>query len=230
MKILFDAVGIDHAVVSQHDPRLPIEKGHVAVQFEELSADRFARHLQPLDRPAADQVPLDDLVEISFRLDPIEHPIGPKQYMHSRAFHARAAGAEATGRSHAYLRAQPGPLQTFGQQRAETGRALPTASLAAADEQFVLALVGQRPIEHVLGHRLTAQHMASEDFVNLFAGDPLVLHRQLMRDHHPDDRFATAPARASGKPKRNIGSLRGRNVFAELVEHVVGAGRLFTGG
>ena len=51
VEILFHALGIDHAVVPQGHAALAIEEGHVAVELEELPADRLAL-APPGARPA----------------------------------------------------------------------------------------------------------------------------------------------------------------------------------
>ena len=65
VEVLLDAVRVDHAVVPQGDAALAVEEGHVAVELEELPADRSCRaRPEPLDDLAAVDVLCDDLVEI----------------------------------------------------------------------------------------------------------------------------------------------------------------------
>jgi 2-phospho-L-lactate guanylyltransferase (CobY/MobA/RfbA family) len=60
VEILLDAHRVDHPVVPQGDPVLPVEEGHVAVELEELPADRLLLDFQPLD-----DLPLLDVGDVS---------------------------------------------------------------------------------------------------------------------------------------------------------------------
>ena len=120
VEILFDALGIDHAVVPQGHAALAVEEGHVAVKLQELPADGLAGHLQVLDRPAAEEMLADDLVQVGLVLDAVEHLVGPDQQMREVAGLGRAAGAEATRPGHAHLLGrQSGGVQLVGQDVGE---------------------------------------------------------------------------------------------------------------
>ena len=72
--------------------------------------------------------------------------------------------------------------------------------------------------------------MAGEDLVDQFAVDPLVLDRHLAGHEDADDRLAAAAAGAAGLVQHDVVAAGGGDVLAELVEHLVGAGRVLAGG
>ena len=65
VEVLLDALRVDHAVVPQGDAALAVEEGHVAVELEELPADRLLPGTcsRSTTRPPQD-VLADDLVQV----------------------------------------------------------------------------------------------------------------------------------------------------------------------
>ena len=69
-----------------------------------------------------------------------------------------------------------------------------------------------------------------EDIVDQVSIDPFVLDRHLAGNEHAHDRLAAAAAGAAGAMQEDVGASRCGDVFAKLVEHLVGPGGLFAGG
>ena len=231
MEVFFHALRIEHAVVPQGHPALAIEEGHVAVKLEELPADRLAMDRQAIDDLAAEDVLADHFVQIGLILDAIEDLVGPDEHVRAVLLVAGVAGAETTADRHPHVvRGNAGGGQLLADGRFERPLALPAAALAAAGEDFVLGDLLDRPVEHVLQHRLAAQHVGGEDIVDQVSIDPFVLDRHLAGDEHADDRLAAAAAGAARAMQEDVGASRRGDVFAELVEHLVGPGGLFARG
>ena len=231
MEILLDAVGIDHAVVAQGHAALAVEERHVAVEFQKLPADGFARHFQMLHRPAAHRCSrmissssassLTRYSTLSGRTRRCEN------WPASAVLQAPKQLARVTRTCSAV---KTGGAELFGQHFVERSRPLPTAADAAADQNFVRGELLDRAVEHVLQHRLALLHVLGEDRVDQLPVDLLVLDRHLAGHHHADDRLAAATAGAAGLMEHDVVAAGGGDVLAELVEHLVAAGGVFAGG
>ena len=231
VEILFDAVGIDHTVVTQGHAALAVEKAHVAVKLQELAPHGLARHLQAFHRPAGDQVLADDLVQIGLVGHSIQHFVRPHQQVRELAGLGRATGTETTRVGHAnLLGTEPSGAEFFGQNFAERLWALPSAADTAANENIVAGQLLDRAIEHPLQHGLALLNVLGEDGMDRLAVDPFVFDGHLAGGDDADDRLAAATAGAAGLMQQDIAAARGGDMFTELLQHVVAAGGVFAGG
>ena len=191
MEVLFHALGIDHAVVPQGHPALAIEEGHVAVKLEELPADRLALDRQAIDDLAAEKMVANDFVQIGLAGDAVEDLVGPDEHVErfrsSPKLQCLKQLPTVTGTS---IFGNSGGREPLADGRLEGSLALPAAAFAAAGEDFVLGDPLDRPIEHVLQHRLAAQDVGCEDVVDQVPIDAFVLDWHLAGDEHADNRFA----------------------------------------
>jgi len=231
MKIFLDAVGVDHAVVAQRDAALAVEKGDIAVEFQELASDGFARHLQMSDRPAAQQMLADDLVQVAVVLDAIEDAVGPDQQMGEMAGLGRIARAEATGAGYTNrIGIKPCVAEFFVERLVKRFWPLPAAARAAAGEDFILSEIFDRPVQHFFQHGPALQNVLGEDFVDGRAIDALIFDGHLAWDQDADDWLAAATARATGLMQQDVLAARGGDVFAKLVKNLAASGGVFAGG
>lgn len=77
--------------------------------------------------------------------------------------------------------------------------------------------------------RLVLLDVLGEDFVDQLAVDLLILDRHVPGLEHADDRLAAAPAGTAGLAEDDVVASAGGDVLAELVHHLVGAGRMLAG-
>ena len=110
---------------------------------------------------------LDDLVEVGFVGDAVEHLVGPDEQVGDLADLLRAARAETGGPRDGDLVGRDPPLAELLLQRDSARRPLvPAAALAGAVEDFVPGDLFDRPVEHPIQQRLAAEDVRGEDLVD----------------------------------------------------------------
>ena len=229
-EVLVKALGIDDPAVAQRHAALSVEERHVPVQVEEALAERLVGHAQMLDDLPSDHLALDELFQVLVLGDAVQRVRRPDEHVGDLAEVLRPAQAEAVGGAdlHARLGDAGGPQHLAELLGAATAEFEP-APLPAAEEVLVLARRVRGAVEDLLHHGPAAEDVRGEDPVDGLAVHPLVFHRHLPGQEHPDDGLATATPGATGLAYRDVLATGGCDVLAELFEHLPGAGGVLAG-
>jgi len=203
--VLEEVLRVDDPAVAQRDAALAVEERHVAIHFEEALADGRVGHAEALDDPSAQDVRVEDLVQVRLVGDAVDDLGRQHQHVRRLADDLGPAQPEAVGGDDPRLRLGNLPRREPVQEElAEVLLQQPPAPRRAAEQQLVAHHRVRGRVQQAVRDGPAAQDVLREDAVDEFAIHLLVLGGRLSWDHHPDDGLAAAPARAGGPSQEDV--------------------------